>query len=144
MKDLKTKLYNAIINWYDDSMEHYKGIDDDDFIQKVCENLQITKDQYMELMFSEQKVPETPVAVTVHYSFDADTAVILFETYEDASKYIKEDFEKEKKIDIEENGYTINEEQTYCNENMAVLATNYRDGLGTTTWTIANVVEDKR
>ena len=79
--------------------------------------------------------------VTVSYSFDSEVVALLFNSYEEASKYIKEDFESEKASDIE-NGYEI-DDFTYCNDDCAVLSTKYRDGLGTTTWTIANVI-DKR
>lgn len=81
--------------------------------------------------------------VTVHYSFDAETVALIFNSYEDACKFIKEDFESEKQIDIEENGYEIDEDITYCEESMAVLATCYRTGTETTTWTVARVI-DKR
>ena len=143
ISDLRTVLYNAIIGWYDESMFSYNGLDDETFINKVCTNLSITREDYEKLIFSTNTTPKPPFAVTIHYSFDADTAVILFDNEDDAIAYIKEDFEKEKKNDLEL-GYTLDEEQTYCKDEMAVLATNYLQGLGTTTWTIANVVEDKR
>ena len=82
------------------------------------------------------------VIVTITYSFDAETVAVVFDSYEKACAFIKKDFENEKRIDIEENGYEI-DDFTYCEENMAVLSTIYRDGVGTTTWTIARVI-DKR
>lgn len=83
------------------------------------------------------------VIVTVTYSFDAEVVALVFDSYEKASAYIKEDFENEKRIDIEENGYEIDEDSTYCCEDMAVLSTIYSNGIDTTTWTIARVI-DKR
>ena len=49
------------------------------------------------------------VIVTVTYSFDSEVAAIVFDNYEQARAYIKEDFENEKRIDVEENGYLIDE-----------------------------------
>ena len=83
------------------------------------------------------------VVVTVTYSFDAEVVAIVFDDYEKACAYIKEDFEEEKRIDIEENGWELDEELTYCKEGMAVLATIYNNGTDTVTWTVANVI-DKR
>ena len=75
------------------------------------------------------------VIVTVSYSFDAEVLAIIFDDYKKASEYIKEDFENEKKIDKEENGWEIDEESTYCEENIAVLSTIYNGETETTTWT---------
>ena len=76
------------------------------------------------------------VIVTVSYSFDAEVVAIIFDDYKKASEYIKEDFENEKKIDKEENGWEIDEESTYCEENIAVLSTIYNGETETTTWTL--------
>ena len=67
------------------------------------------------------------VIVTVSYSFDAEVVAIIFDDYKKASEYIKKDFENEKKID---------EESTYCEENIAVLSTIYNGETETTTWTL--------
>lgn len=83
------------------------------------------------------------VIVTVSYSFDAEVVVIIFDDYKKASEYIKEDFENEKKIDTEENGWEIDEESTYCEENMAVLSTIYNGENETTIWTIARVIDNR-
>ena len=83
------------------------------------------------------------VIVTVTYSFDAEVIAIVFDDYEKACKYIKDDFENEKRIDTEENGWKIDEEMTYCKENMAVLATIYNGTTDTTTWTIARVFDER-
>lgn len=83
------------------------------------------------------------VVVTVSYSFDEEVVAFVFDDYKKASRYIKESFENEKKIDIEENGWEVNEESTYCEENIAVLSTICNVETETTTWTIASVI-DKR
>ena len=83
------------------------------------------------------------VIVTVSYSFDAEVVAIIFDDYKKASEYIKEDFENEKKIDTKENGWEIDEESTYCEENMAVLSTIYNGETETTIWTIARVIDNR-
>lgn len=50
------------------------------------------------------EVKEKPYYVAVHYSFDAEVPLKNFETYEEAVKYVKEDSEREWKIQTEENG----------------------------------------
>ena len=47
---LETLLYNAIISWYDDSLIEYHGLDDEKFINKVCESIGIDEDEYKHLM----------------------------------------------------------------------------------------------
>lgn len=47
---LKTMLYNAILCWYDTSIEEYSGTDDEDFIQIVCNEVGIARDEYLKLM----------------------------------------------------------------------------------------------
>lgn len=83
------------------------------------------------------------VIVTVSYSFDAEVVAIIFDDYKKASKYIKENFENEKKIDMEENGWEIDEESTCCEENMAVLSTICNGETETTIWTIASVIDNR-
>lgn len=90
-----------------------------------------------------------PTIVVVTYDFDETVNAYLFDSPEKASDFIKTDFENEKRIDIEENNHQIDDTQTYCNENGAVLATVYTNSfingsnIGKTTWTIASVI-DKR
>ena len=81
--------------------------------------------------------------VTVTYSFDPEVVAIVFDDYKKACDYIKEDFENEKRIDMEENAWEIDEEETYCEEGKAVLATIFNGEIDTTTWSVATVV-DKR
>ena len=44
---------------------------------------------------------------------------------------------------MEENGWEIDEESTYCEENMAVLSTIYNGETETTIWTIARVIDNR-
>lgn len=34
---LESLLFNAIIAWYDDSLTEYHGLDDEEFVNRVCE-----------------------------------------------------------------------------------------------------------
>ena len=43
-------LFNAILGWYDNSLESYHGIDDPIFIKKVCETTGLTKKEYNKIM----------------------------------------------------------------------------------------------
>lgn len=43
-------LYNAIIGWYDDSLEAYSGIDDEAFVRRVCERIGISEEEYHTIM----------------------------------------------------------------------------------------------
>lgn len=47
------------------------------------------------------------IPVVIRYSFDRETPVLLFDTEEDAVRYIREDFQKECDIDTKENGHII-------------------------------------
>lgn len=47
---LKNALYNAILGWYDDAMVSYHGIDDEEFVNRVCNITGITEKQYKEVM----------------------------------------------------------------------------------------------
>ena len=47
---LETLLYNAIISWYDDSITEYHGLDDEDFINRVCERTGMTEADYEDLI----------------------------------------------------------------------------------------------
>lgn len=99
-----------------------------------------------EIRMLNQKNVETekqgPVVVTITYSFDSTIIAVLFDDYQSACDFIRNDFEREKKVDLE-NRWKINEELTHCEEDMAVLANIFPDRTDVTTWQIADVV-DKR
>ena len=46
----KTFLYNSIISWYDDAFTEYHGLEDPDFIERVCAKVGMTEEEYKELM----------------------------------------------------------------------------------------------
>ena len=83
------------------------------------------------------------VIVTVTFSFDDDIVAVAFDSYEKACDYIKKDFERELEIDRDDNEWEIDEEQTYCEENGAVLATVYNGTTETTTWQVARLIDER-
>lgn len=50
MESLKAKLYNAILTIFDESFTEYKGLDDEEFIEMVCQSVGMTEPEYKELM----------------------------------------------------------------------------------------------
>lgn len=50
-KKLETALYNSILLLFDKEFDLYNGLDDDEFISMICEEIGITKKEYCELMF---------------------------------------------------------------------------------------------
>lgn len=49
-KRLENILYNAILSWYDDSLTEYHGLDDEDFISRVCGLTGMEENEYRNLM----------------------------------------------------------------------------------------------
>lgn len=47
---LENMLYNAILSWYDDSLTEYHGLDDDDFIDRVCGLTGLSRAEYEDLI----------------------------------------------------------------------------------------------
>lgn len=47
---METALYNAIIKWFDDSLEDWKSIDNEEWIHYVCKEIGITRDEYKRIM----------------------------------------------------------------------------------------------
>lgn len=47
---LETMLYNAILSWYDDSLTEYHGLDDEEFVERVCNLTGLTEAEYEDLM----------------------------------------------------------------------------------------------
>ena len=45
-KEYEILLYNAILAWYDDNINTYYGLDDPDFIDRVCDRLGLSLDEY--------------------------------------------------------------------------------------------------
>lgn len=47
-------LYNAILAWYDDSLTEYHGLDDQDWIDRVCERTGMSEEEYRKLLLEGQ------------------------------------------------------------------------------------------
>ena len=81
---------------------------------------------------------ENKYAVVVTYSFDPDVPVRLFKEYDEARDYLKADWEKEVKIDTEENewdtDYEISAEGDY-----ARITNRFADRDDVTEWRIGTV-----
>lgn len=56
------------------------------------------------------------IPVIIRYSFDSYTPVLLFDTEEDATDYIRKDFQRECDIDTKENGHIISDDMEACIE----------------------------
>lgn len=86
-----------------------------------------------------KKPADTATAVVITYSFDPEVVVVICKDYEAACAYINKDFENEKRIDVEENGWNIDEETTKQEEGYACLGTVYPSGTEPqkTEWRIA-------
>lgn len=52
MNDLEIKLYNAIILLFDENITEYNGLDDEEFIEKVCSEVGMTEEEYRKLMLN--------------------------------------------------------------------------------------------
>lgn len=79
-------------------------------------------------------------AVIFSYSFDNDVAVYLFDTYEEAFKFMKDNYEEELRIDTEENNldsYGIIEKD----EGWAKIYTRRHNVIDITTFQIGDVYE---
>lgn len=79
-------------------------------------------------------------AVVVTFSLDPQVSVLLFEDWDQALEFIKNDILDEHRIDTQENGldseYAIFEE-----EGRAVLTTYHEDGNYVTEWRVGKVYE---
>ncbi len=49
---LETFLFNAIIAWYDDSLTDYRGLEDEDFVKRVCEVTGMSESDYEDLILN--------------------------------------------------------------------------------------------
>lgn len=77
-------------------------------------------------------------AVIFTYSFDDEVAVYLFDTEDEAKKFLKESFEEEVRIDTEENGWDCN---SYIEDDgkYAKIFNRFDDRIDATTFRIGNV-----
>jgi hypothetical protein len=51
-KEMENMLYNAIILLFDENITEYNGLDDEEFIEKVCNEVGMTEKEYRKLMFN--------------------------------------------------------------------------------------------
>ena len=49
-RSLREYLFNAIIEWYDDSLEEYHGLEDEEWIKRVCDRTGMSKEEYMDIV----------------------------------------------------------------------------------------------
>ena len=52
---LKEYLYNAIIAWYDDSLEDYHGLEDENWIERVCDRTGMSREEYIDIILLEAR-----------------------------------------------------------------------------------------
>ena len=83
MENLKIKLYNAILTIFDESLTEYNGLDDENFVEKICQAVGMTETEYKELMLVKD------LAENLDYDFeeicphcDYVNKVVLLETKE--------------------------------------------------------------
>ena len=82
-------------------------------------------------------------AVIFEYSFDDEISVYLFETEEQAKKFLKESFEEEVRIDREENGWDTNasiDEDGWA----AYIFNRFEDRIDTIYMKIGNIYQQKK
>ena len=53
MNRLENMLYNAILVIFDESIIEYESLDDELFIEKICQDVGLTEAEYKKLMFKE-------------------------------------------------------------------------------------------
>lgn len=97
-------------------------------------------------MFWRKRKKKDVTAVVIAYSFDPEVAVVLCRDYREACRYIRRDFDNERRIDVEENGWEIDETVTKCEDGFAVLGTIYpsQSETQTVTWQIATLYDRTR
>lgn len=101
MQGLTNLLYNAIMGWYDNSLESYNGLDDEDFISLVCDCTGMNADEYRKVMGIDTNA-EYKLCVT-YYPFNEPKASLIpavqqsssFVSYEQAYDFLKERVESD-------------------------------------------------
>lgn len=116
-KELENLLYNAILAWYDDSMESFHGLDDEDFVNRVCGQTGMSEEDYRELVLEESNGEKEK----------EDTFLILSNNNEDAH-YALHDVGREEEPDDEEENAGIVEGHTYRFAGYDWIAAEVKDG----------------
>lgn len=81
-KRLETLLFNTIVAWYDESQYAYSGLDDEEFIDNVCDRTGITKEEYHHIMHSDTITEDEAIKrldgyrYTQNFLFTSDNKVI--------------------------------------------------------------------
>lgn len=79
-------------------------------------------------------------AVVITFSFDSQVSVLLFDEYDKALTFMRNDVLDEYRIDTEENGWNV-EYVIYENEGRAVLTDYFDDYNDVTEWRIGTIFE---
>ena len=66
MENLKVKLYNAILTIFDESFTEYSGLDDEEFMEKICQSVGMTEIEYKKLML----INNFNDGINFNYDFD--------------------------------------------------------------------------
>lgn len=85
------------------------------------------------------------IPVVIKHSFTNETPVYLFDTIEEATSFIEKEFNKECKIQIEENGHVINEDIEVFIEGdktYAKIITWYDECEDMTEWVIGTIIQE--
>lgn len=47
---LREYLFNTIVAWYDDSIIEYHGLEDEEWIERVCDRTGMSREEYMDIV----------------------------------------------------------------------------------------------
>jgi hypothetical protein len=47
---MREYLFGAILAWYDDSSNEYHGLEDEEWIERVCIRTGMTREEYMDIV----------------------------------------------------------------------------------------------
>ena len=47
---MREYLFNAILAWYDDSLTEYHGLEDEEWIDRVCLRTGMSREEYMDIV----------------------------------------------------------------------------------------------
>lgn len=130
--------------------EALDALDDMDFEQvqfsllslkgTLRENTDLFKDETPSKDIAQAKNESEPMqyAVITTYSFDPEVRVVTAPNLAQAQQFMLRDFNNEKRIDVEENGFEISD-KTWFSTMAASLATVYPSDIGYTQWNIVKI-----
>lgn len=80
------------------------------------------------------------VPLVIHYSFDSEVPVYLFDSEEDAKKELKRQFDEELRIQTEENGHVLDEDIfTDVAEDWASITIYWDENKDVMEWAVGNI-----